>query len=47
MTVYEQIKLMNENQLADFLNKVAMSNHIDIFYWLATIKSNKSVKDIH
>lgn len=40
MTVYEKIKNMNVNQLADFLNNVAISNHVDIFYWLKVLKSD-------
>ena len=39
VTTFEKIKLMNENQLADFLNEVARSNHVDIFYWLKVLKS--------
>ena len=40
MTNFEKIKNMNVNQLADFLNNVARSNHVDIFYWLKFLKSN-------
>ena len=39
MTNFEKIKKMNVNQLADFLNNVAKSNHVDIFYWLKVLKS--------
>lgn len=39
MTNFEKIKNMNVNQLADFLNNVAKSNHVDIFFWLKVLKS--------
>lgn len=46
MTLFDKIKNMNENQLANFLNNVAITGHVDIFYWLEMLKAENNPEDI-